>query len=234
MGLLFHLSTNRGDPARVSVAARASGCGTANRVVAIPTATEPGCSAQLGGPIRPIGSTRCVHPIKPVGSTRHARPRAAFTLPEALMAVAVTALAVASITMAVSAGTMIADETQRELRAAMLANSLIEEILSKHYLDPQNNDPDRFGTDDAETHRGLYDDIDDYDGYHEDADELYNALGVLYDEHWQNHQRTVTIIPESMAGPDAQAVTGRRVVIDIQDDRGRTWSLSRFIPEPQE
>lgn len=95
--------------------------------------------------------------------------RRAFTLVEAVIAVAITALAGSVLLLAVeSCLTTTAEATERTL-AEGLAEQLLEEIFSRRYAEPGANPiTGTLGKDASETSgnaRLLFDDTDDYHGY---------------------------------------------------------------------
>ena len=102
-----------------------------------------------------------------------------FTLAEALLAAVVLAVAVAAVTVPFSAAARTEQADGRRTLAVSLAREMMEEILTKPFGDPQgSSDP---GPEPGEVSRGLFDNIDDYDGYTEAPGGIESFDGEVID-----------------------------------------------------
>ena len=109
--------------------------------------------------------------------TRAAPVRGGFTLVEALLASAILALVIVSVTIPFTSASQNEQAGGRQTLATSLAEEMMEEILSKPFYDP--NGYVTPGPDPGESSRGLYDNLDDYHGYSEAAGSIRNAAGDL-------------------------------------------------------
>ncbi len=156
-----------------------------------------------------------------IGPGTRSVPRRGLTLAECILALAVLPLAVTAIAYAVTAGQMQSAEALRRSRSAMLAEALMEEILSKPFSDPD-------GTEAGET-RTTFDDADDYHHLSEDSGGLRDAAGMLYPAEFQRFSRTATVTAGAATlnglGP---TVTGQQITVTVRDSNGTVTALSRF------
>ena len=154
-----------------------------------------------------------------------------ISLIEVLIASAILSFAVAAICQAIVAGQMQTYEALHQLRAVSLAEALIEEIQALPYLDPEG--AVATGPDAGETERALFDNADDFDGFSETAGNVADAAGVAYGTTLARFSRNVaasygTVTIGDLGGP----ISGLTVLVTVTDDRGMTWTATRFIPEP--
>lgn len=133
---------------------------------------------------------------KPAPSDRSApsgRGQQGLTLVEMVITIVVLAIALLSITAAISGGIGRSGDTLVETRAVALAQSYLDEIFGKRFDEnshPRGIPPCRtnctdagsFGPDAGETERYHFDDVDDYDGLEEGT----GASGPLQDSEGQD------------------------------------------------
>lgn len=155
-----------------------------------------------------------------------------FTLLEALLASAILAIAALAIVQAMAAGHQQTADALVQDRAISLAEALMEEMLSLPYGDPQGELT--VGPDAGETGRLLFDNLDDYNGFTQDADEQSSLAGAPYPIVFQAFSRSVSITNASL---DIAAFGGSQPGLEIvvtvtQPSTGRSWTLTRFVPEP--
>ena len=169
-------------------------------------------------------------------SVRAGRPvmwyvRGGFTLVEGLVASAILATTAAAVTSAIMSGQMLTYEALHNQRATALAEALIEEILAQPYNDP---DGDVIaGPDAGESGRSDFDAADDFHGFSEAAASLADAQGTLLPDEHQRFSRSVTAVYESRTVSGFSApIPGLTLQVAVQDQRGTTWTLTRFITEP--
>lgn len=170
------------------------------------------------------------------GGWRHRRAcrRArGFTLAEALLAAAILSFSVAAIAQAVVAGQMHTYEALHQLRGMTLAEALMEEILAQPWDDP--NDTTTPGPEADELDRTMFDNIDDYDGFAEAAGDVADGAGAVYGSKFARFARSVTVVAatKSIAELGGTDIDGQSITVTVTDDRGMTWALTRFVPEPQ-
>ncbi len=161
------------------------------------------------------------------------RPRGrGYSLAECLIAILILAGATVGLLQTLWAGEMQAAHSVEEVRAVLLAESLLEEILSKPYEDPQG--ATGLGPDSGETGRVGFDNMDDYHGMSEQAGALTDAFGESLDANYQTFDRAVTCSNESSQSVlTFSSVNGLRVTITVTGQNGMQWTLERFIPEPR-
>jgi len=147
------------------------------------------------------------------------------------MAAAILALAVAAIAQALVAGQQQVAYALHEQRAIMLAEALVEEILSYPYADPQGDVG--MGPDSGESGRGSFDNVDDFNGYQDVAGSLQDAAGEAYPDTFQVFSRLVAVSSSNMSLSVFSALQpGVVVSVKVTDDAGRFWIVKRFVPEP--
>ncbi|MFP4105657.1 MAG: hypothetical protein ACLFVU_06130 [Phycisphaerae bacterium] len=105
----------------------------------------------------------------------------AFTLMEALLASSILAMAITAITMPFSAGAQNEQANARNTLAAALAQEMMEEVLSKPFADPDDEDARELGPESDEVGRSSYDNMDDYHGYVEPEGMVKDMQGQAID-----------------------------------------------------
>jgi len=163
---------------------------------------------------------------------RGARRAGGFTLLEALFAASVLAVVVAAVTQSIVAGQMQTYDAMHSARAVALTEAMMEEILVLPYDDPEGGVV--IGPDAGETTRQQFDDIDDYHGFTEAAGTLTDAEGNLYNDLYQGFTRSVTVATGSVdVAAFGAAQNGLTITTAVQEGTtGRTWVVTRFVPEP--
>lgn len=163
-------------------------------------------------------------------NTQHAR---GFTLAEVLIASAILSFATIAIVQAVTAGQANTLDALKRARADALAEVLLEEILSKPYIDPDGDSAS--GPDAGESVRADFDAVDDYHGYLEEAGGLADHAGLAYPAAYQGFDRSVSVVAVTnnvvdLGGDHA----GVQVTVTVSEPGGRTWVVERFVPEVSE
>jgi len=95
--------------------------------------------------------------------------RRGFTLAEGLLAVVVLAVAVGGIMGPMSASYQQTRSVSQTSMAISLAQQLLDEILSKPFVDPTDSST-KLGPEADEPNRTAFDNMDDYHGYHDTTD----------------------------------------------------------------
>lgn len=168
---------------------------------------------------------------------RSYRRSAGFTLLEVLVASSILAFATLGLVQAVSAGQAQTIDSLRRARATALADAMLEEVLSKPYADPQGELT--LGPDTGESDRDDFDNLDDYHGFSESAGAIADHAGTLYPTPYQRYERAITVQAETVTiaalGGDH---TGLRVTVTVTEPAesaggtaGRSWTVTRFVPE---
>ncbi len=134
--------------------------------------------------------------------------RGGFTLAEVLAASVILAVTVAAITQAILAGQMHTHDALHQARASSLAEATLERVLRLDYAA-----------------------LEDYDGFAQAAGEIVDVAGETYPPAYQGLSRSVSIEAETLDAAPLGPRDGRRVTVTIQDERGRSWQLSRFVAE---
>jgi len=154
-----------------------------------------------------------------------------FTLMEVMFAVLVLAFSVAALTQAVVSGQSHTYEAMHSSRAVTLAEAMIDEVLSKPYLDPEGDLA--VGPDAGETSRDLFDNADDYDGFTEALGAVRDQSLTLYPQLYQKFSRSVSATYTTVNLVDLGGNhNGLTVTVTVTDQNGRVWTISRFIQEP--
>ncbi len=154
-----------------------------------------------------------------------------FTLAESLMATVVLAIATAGVATAVSAGQQHAIAALERQRGMMLAESLMEEILSKPYTDPQGGTS--LGQAGVKIPRSKFDDLKDYEGFTEASRDLRDAGGELLDSSFQGMTRSVSVTAAKISLKGfSDSMPAMQVVVTVRSRRGELWTLTRLVPEP--
>ena len=162
---------------------------------------------------------------------RSTHPDRGFTLAESLMATAVLALAVLAITQAIVSGQMQTYEALHDQRAVSLGEALVEEVLALPYADPEG--AAGAGPDTGESNRSRFDNADDFEGFSESIGSVVDAAGNAYGKLFQRFGRSVAAkYGQQTVSGFADPIDGLAVTVTVTDDRGLTWTLSRFIAEP--
>ncbi len=162
-----------------------------------------------------------------MGSTNLQR---GFTLTEVMIASAILAFAVIAITQLIVAGQTQSIEALHHRRGQSLAEALMDEILALPYTDPQGDTT--IGPDAGERNRNEFDNIDDYHGFNEEAGAICDAHGQPYGGQFDRFRRTVTVEPYMQPLTGSAPIAGLRIIVTVTDERGLSWTITRFVPEP--
>lgn len=168
---------------------------------------------------------------------RFRRPGGGFTLLEVMIASGILSFATLGLVQAVSSGQSQTLDALRRARGTALADAMLEEVLARPYADPQGDTG--FGPDTGEAARAAYDNLDDYHGYTEAAGSIADAAAGAYPTAYQRYSRSVTVVAETIDLPTlGGARAGVRITVTVTEaadtsgaDTGRSWTVSRFVPE---
>ena len=154
-----------------------------------------------------------------------------FTLVEGLIAATVLAVAGAAVSVAISSGHMQGFEASRMQQGMMLAEEMMEYVLSLPYTDPDGASTP--GPEANESTPADFDNVDDFDAYIELAGQVRDVAGVLYPEQYQVFSRSVAVQygSETVAGFGGP-IPGLLVTVTVTDNKGRQFVHTRFMPEP--
>lgn len=155
-------------------------------------------------------------------STGKRKITSGFTLTEALLASAILAMTVASVTMPFTAGARCEQEDARRAMSVSLANEMMEEIIAKSF-----GDDDGF---DTETDRDDFDDVDDYNGYTEETISVSTDSDNSNDPAADGLSRHVTTSYVYVSGQDtAEDPTFIRVTVEVKYKGDPVVTLTRLI-----
>jgi len=155
----------------------------------------------------------------------------ALTLVECLLASVLLAFCVVAVSQAVVAGQMQTCAALHHRRAVELAEAMMDEILRLPYDDPEG--PSTPGPEPGELNRFLFDNADDYHGLTETADSLTDAAGAAYPATLQGFGVSANAAYGSVGVTGfADPLAALTVTVAVQDDSGRTWTVTRVIAQP--
>lgn len=156
-----------------------------------------------------------------------------FTLPEVLLASAILTFTVAALAQAIVAGQMQTYAALHDARAIALAETLLDEVLALPYDDPDG--ASTAGPESGEVIRADFDNLDDYHGYTQSANAIVDPAGAAYPDDYQGFTRSVNVTYGTLNitefGGDQ---TGLTVTVTVSEPGGRSWTLTRWVPEPLE
>jgi len=155
--------------------------------------------------------------------------RNGFTLLEALIASAILSMAILGITVPFASGAATEADDARRTLANSLAQELMEEILTKAYDDTTT--PKGLGHESAETSRAMYDSVNDYDNWNENAGQIKDLSGQVIDDpaaealSRQAHVSYVRV--GGQAGTDT--ICFARVQVEIRYHNKTLQTLTRLV-----
>lgn len=163
------------------------------------------------------------------GTRVHRRPRTqrpGLTLLECTIALIIVPMCVTALALAITAGQRQAAEALRQMRAAMLAESLMEEVIA---VDRR--------TEETEDTRG-WTQLSDCDGYAEAAGDVKYPSGddlISYPDDLQSFSREVTCDEgETYSldfGGETHEIEGVRITVTVRQDGAKVVAMERFFPD---
>jgi len=163
--------------------------------------------------------------------------RRGMTLMEALLASTLLAMGASAIVLPFTTAAQNEEADARRTLAVHLAQEMIEEILSKPFDDPQGGGA--VGPEGDETSRGLYDNIDDYNGYAEGYDQALNSIVGLTGqsisepaaEYLSRHVATTYVyVAGQDSGDDPSFI---RIDVTVKHKNNKMLSLTRMVYLPR-
>lgn len=143
----------------------------------------------------------------------HRRPSRGFTLAEAAVSTVLVGVLLVASLQAIGAAKTAQYKTSESLRAQLLADGLLAEILTKAYTDP--GPIPFFGPEVGEASRAAFNDVDDYNGWTESPPQ--NADGTAMSG-FPNWTRSVAVAwcPTNSIMAAAGADTGlKRITVTV-------------------
>jgi MSHA pilin protein MshD len=153
--------------------------------------------------------------------------RNAFTLVELIVTIVVSGIIITGIVIGFNqaARTISLQNTIRS--ATLLAESLMSEIRSKKYVDPQS--PKSFGPEAGETLRRFFDDVDDYDGLTESPPKTIEGVVMPEYDGFSWNATVVNVKPDALNAvvpePDGSSVC-KRVTIVVSSETMAVTNVS--------
>ena len=151
---------------------------------------------------------------------------------EVLLASVILSMAVAALSHAIVSGQQHAYTSLSRMRAAALAQAMLEEVSAKPYMD--NEGAVTLGPENGESSRNLFDNMDDYHGLIQPAGEMVDQAGDEYPAEYQTFSRQVQAAYETLNIPGIGQVDGLQITVRVIDDNGQVLEIQRFIPKPAE
>jgi len=157
-----------------------------------------------------------------------------ITLLETMLAASILAIAAASATLPFAAGVQEVQQSARLEQAVLLAESLMEEVVTRPFEDPQSLTSRALGPETGETDRTKFDNIDDYHGYSESDQiprELTTTLSPITATNGAGLWRSVTIQYLMLSGqPSWDQNNAALVTVTVNDGSlGAIYTLSRLV-----
>jgi len=151
-----------------------------------------------------------------------------FTLVEALTASVVLAVAMTAVTLPFASAARTEQDDLRRTLASALAEELMEEILTRPFLDPDGASVP--GPEEGETSRNLFDNLDDYHGYAEPAGGILSGAGwAMNTAAATGLSRHATADYVYLAGQDTSAVpTFLRITVEVRYQGGTVAKMTRL------
>jgi len=163
------------------------------------------------------------------------RARRGFTLAEGMLAVVVLAVAVGGIMGPISASFQQTRTVKQTTTAISMAQQLLDEILSKPFVDPSDLST-TLGPEADELGRASFDNIDDYHGYHDttnstasDAMKTAGGQTITWDSN-DVYSRAVSM--EYRATRDGPSVTSGDylvITVTVTMPHGHQASVQRMV-----
>lgn len=140
---------------------------------------------------------------------------AGFTLVELIVAMVVISIALVGVMSVINYTTSHSSDPVLRQQAISIAEAYMEEISLKNYVDPDA---------DGEGNRGLFDDVDDYNGLSDSGavDQNGNAISGL-----GNYSVSVSITPQNY-GPAGNEVSGLKIDVTVTDPVGGSLILTGY------
>ncbi|KPL21708.1 MAG: hypothetical protein AMJ75_09455 [Phycisphaerae bacterium SM1_79] len=165
----------------------------------------------------------------------HYSPRQrGFTLAEALMATVVLAIAAAGVLLPFASGARVRAEGMHRTLGAKLASDLMEEIITKPFLDPDGSAYDyHLGPDSGEI---TFDNIDDFHGYSESQGQIRDASGgVFTDRSYARFSRDVSCqyatVPQQPPQSEPEQCNFIRVTVQVYYSGKKIATIDRLVSE---
>ena len=162
------------------------------------------------------------------------RPSAGFTLVEVLLASAVLAFVVAALTQAIVAGQMQTYASIEETRSLALAESMMDEVLARRYPADVGNMGYTFdvGETSANLDRTALTSIGDYHNFTQTPNGQSDMAGALLPSVFQDYTRSVNVVQTTLNVSDLGGNhTGIQIAVTVTDANGRTYTLTRWVPQ---
>jgi len=151
-----------------------------------------------------------------------------FTLVEGLIAATVLAVAVVGIMGPVSASFQQRRFAQETLQATALLRQLMEEVISRPFVDPTDGSVNP-GPEPDETARPAFDNIDDYHGYSDASDALRLLDGQTLALSGGRFQRQVSVTYRAAPGSTVSAPGDFALVtVTVTTPGGHTVTAQRL------
>ena len=163
---------------------------------------------------------------------RTARPegsRGGFTLVEALLATMVLAIVSASAALPFVAGVHQAQEAARLEQAVALGQALMEEILTRPLLDPTGRGATP-GPESGESARNLFDNIDDFHGFSEQATGLRDYKNTaITDAALADYWRDATVQYVTFANQQTTDTNSyAKIIVRVWDGTANVVTVARI------
>ena len=158
---------------------------------------------------------------------RQHRVERGLTLIECVLALTILPLAVTAVAYAIVAGQSQALEAIRRTRATVLAEAVMEEIVSLPY---ESGSDASLGPEVGESSRDLFDSPNDFHGWSEAAGSVTDATGTAYPQPMQRFSRSAScsVTSVSVSGFGA-GIDGLEVTVTVSDNGEPVITLTRVI-----
>jgi type II secretory pathway pseudopilin PulG len=160
--------------------------------------------------------------------TLHPRTqRRAFTLIEAAISTLIVGVMVAAALSVVGTAARGAAREREWRQSQALAASLMAEVLSMSFRDPQGGNTFGFEGDETPGTRATFDDLDDFDGYKESPATDAAGVTLTWSTGWSREAVVENVSPADVTKAEADSEnTGlRRVIVTVISPAGKVRRL---------
>lgn len=147
-----------------------------------------------------------------IDARRHTRrARCGFTLIEAMMSMVIVSILLVAAMRATGASGITQFKTAQQMTGRLLADGLINEILSLDYVDPGSA---TFGPEGGEI-RGVFDDVDDFAGWTESPPQQRDGSTMPNLAGWKRQVNVDRVVATNLSQVSASETGAKRITVKV-------------------